>query len=191
MSTDEQTPVTTRVPAYQKEAWRADAEELGMSQSEFVRTMVQAGRRELGLADDPHGGARGARDDDTGASTEGEESDTIVEADESRPDTAAGGAGDEPHAADSGVETAGRGGSTAHGDASAVEPGTGDATPGVGGLEDRVLDVLSERGVCSWDDLLDAVMGDFEERLDETMSSLIESGPVTYSGREGGYVLDE
>ena len=37
--------VKTRVPAHQRERWREGADELGMSQSEFVRTMVQAGRR--------------------------------------------------------------------------------------------------------------------------------------------------
>lgn len=37
--------VKTYVPAYQKEAWQEHAEELDMSQSEFVRSMVQAGRR--------------------------------------------------------------------------------------------------------------------------------------------------
>ncbi|WP_423751480.1 DUF5805 domain-containing protein [Salinirarus marinus] len=41
------TAVKTYVPAYQKERWRDDAERLDMSQSEFVRTMVQAGRREF------------------------------------------------------------------------------------------------------------------------------------------------
>ncbi|PCR90153.1 DUF5805 domain-containing protein [Natrinema ejinorense] len=39
------TAVKTYVPAYQKEEWESHAEELDMSQSEFVRTMVQAGRR--------------------------------------------------------------------------------------------------------------------------------------------------
>ncbi|MFC7096149.1 DUF5805 domain-containing protein [Halobaculum marinum] len=48
----ERVAVTARVPAYQKEAWVADAERLGMSQSEFVRTMVQAGRRDLGIAEE-------------------------------------------------------------------------------------------------------------------------------------------
>ena len=48
----ERVAVTARVPAYQKEAWVADAERLDMSQSEFVRTMVQAGRRDLGIADE-------------------------------------------------------------------------------------------------------------------------------------------
>jgi hypothetical protein len=41
----EQATVRTYVPAYQKERWVEHAEQLGMSQSEFVRTMVQAGRR--------------------------------------------------------------------------------------------------------------------------------------------------
>ncbi|MFB6137951.1 MAG: DUF5805 domain-containing protein [Halobacteriaceae archaeon] len=43
------TAVQTYVPAYQRETWRTDAEELDMSLSEFVRSMVQAGRRELSL----------------------------------------------------------------------------------------------------------------------------------------------
>ncbi|WP_254767984.1 DUF5805 domain-containing protein [Salinilacihabitans rarus] len=37
--------IKTYVPAYQKAEWKRHADELGMSQSEFVRTMVQAGRR--------------------------------------------------------------------------------------------------------------------------------------------------
>lgn len=44
----ERTVVTTYVPAYQKEKWQAHAAELDMSQSEFVKTMVQAGRRGFG-----------------------------------------------------------------------------------------------------------------------------------------------
>lgn len=39
--------VKTFVPAYQKEEWKQHAEELDMSQSEFVRTMVQAGRSDF------------------------------------------------------------------------------------------------------------------------------------------------
>jgi hypothetical protein len=41
----ERTRVQTYVPAYQKATWEEHAEELGMTRSEFVRTMVQAGRR--------------------------------------------------------------------------------------------------------------------------------------------------
>jgi hypothetical protein len=37
--------VKTYVPRYQKEAWQAQAAAMEMSQSEFVRSMVQAGRR--------------------------------------------------------------------------------------------------------------------------------------------------
>jgi len=46
MATDgsERATVRTYVPAYQKERWQEHADELDMSQSEFVRTMVQAGR---------------------------------------------------------------------------------------------------------------------------------------------------
>jgi len=41
----ERTPVRTYVPAYQKAEWEREAERMDMSLSEFVRTMVQAGRR--------------------------------------------------------------------------------------------------------------------------------------------------
>lgn len=41
----ERTSVRTYVPAYQKETWSEHADELEMSLSEYVRTMVQAGKR--------------------------------------------------------------------------------------------------------------------------------------------------
>jgi len=57
MSSDpdlERTSVKTYVPSYQKEQWSAHAVELSMTQSEFVRTMVQAGRRGFSIeAEDP------------------------------------------------------------------------------------------------------------------------------------------
>lgn len=137
MSSEDRTPVTTRVSASQKAAWAADADALDMSQAEFVRTMVQAGRRELGLPD-----GVGA------AVVEGE--------------------------ADSGVE-----------------PDSPGPNPGGDALEDRVLDVLREEGVCSWDELVEAFVGDFEDELDETLTRLQSEGPVSYSGREGGYVVRE
>lgn len=48
---DERVAVRTYVPAWQRDRWREEADERGMSQSEFVRTMVQAGRRGLTPAD--------------------------------------------------------------------------------------------------------------------------------------------
>jgi hypothetical protein len=42
---DERVAVKTYVPAYQRETWRDHADDVGMSLSEFVRTMTQAGRR--------------------------------------------------------------------------------------------------------------------------------------------------
>lgn len=39
------TAVKTYVPVYQKRIWTQHADELGMSQSEFLSMMVQAGRR--------------------------------------------------------------------------------------------------------------------------------------------------
>ncbi|MGQ3414001.1 DUF5805 domain-containing protein [Natrinema sp. LN54] len=59
------TAVKTYVPAYQKSEWQSHADELNMSQSEFVRTMVQAGRKgfESGSAEpdstDPDPGGSG------------------------------------------------------------------------------------------------------------------------------------
>ena len=45
----ERVAVRTYVPAYQKAEWAAEANDMGMSQAEFVRTMVQAGRRDFEL----------------------------------------------------------------------------------------------------------------------------------------------
>ncbi len=39
--------VQTYVPAYQRDEWRREADELDMSLSEFVKTMVQAGRSDI------------------------------------------------------------------------------------------------------------------------------------------------
>ncbi|WP_256545197.1 DUF5805 domain-containing protein [Halobellus inordinatus] len=49
----ERATVMTYVPTYQKERWKEHAEQLGMSQSEFVRTMVQAGRRDFEVPNSP------------------------------------------------------------------------------------------------------------------------------------------
>jgi len=56
--------VQTYVPSYQRDAWDEHADELDMSRSEFVRTMVQAGRREFGGAvDDPRDGGESNEED--------------------------------------------------------------------------------------------------------------------------------
>lgn len=55
----ERTVVTTYIPAYQKAEWEDHAENLDMSQSEFVRSMVQAGRRDFrGVPSNPDGNPR-------------------------------------------------------------------------------------------------------------------------------------
>ncbi|WP_136689902.1 DUF5805 domain-containing protein [Halorhabdus amylolytica] len=59
------TAVKTYVPAYQKDAWREHADELDMSQSEFVRTMVQAGRRHFSPDADPSPEESGPSEDAT------------------------------------------------------------------------------------------------------------------------------
>jgi hypothetical protein len=115
--------VKTYVPPYQKERWREHADRLGMTQSEFVRTMVQAGRRDFEVPDPP-----------------GRE-----------------------------------------------ESGEGDGS----GLEPLVRGALDPEQHRSWDDLLEALTEDLEERLEETLASLQEENVVQYSGRRGGYTLVE
>jgi hypothetical protein len=63
---DERVTVRTYVPAWQRERWREEADRRGMSQSEFVRTMVQAGRRGFGREGDP-GGSNPVEGDDRDA----------------------------------------------------------------------------------------------------------------------------
>lgn len=48
-----QTAVTTYLPAYQREEWDDHADELDMSRSEFVKAMVQAGRKGFDGAERP------------------------------------------------------------------------------------------------------------------------------------------
>ncbi|WP_336135857.1 DUF5805 domain-containing protein [Natronomonas amylolytica] len=50
MSSDgERVSVQTYVSSNQRELWREEAEDLDMSQAEYVRTMIQAGRRSFDL----------------------------------------------------------------------------------------------------------------------------------------------
>lgn len=129
MSSDpdtDRTSVKTYLPSYQKSEWQTHAEELDMSQSEFVRTMVQAGRQ--GFTVDVEGNPE--------------------------------------------------------------QVGDRDSNPRGGGLETRVENVLSaEEDALSWEELIDALSGDLEERLENTLDELQSADRVRYSGRKGGYVL--
>jgi hypothetical protein len=127
------TVVKTYVPAFQREEWDTHAEDLDMSRSEFVRSMVQAGRRGFEGNHRP---------------------------DRSRADTA-----EDPNA------------------------GRAGATPD--GLETTVLDALSVDEFLSWDELRAVVTDDIEERLEATLQELQTTGRIRYSGRNGGYTLDE
>ena len=124
-SDTERTVVKTYVPAYQKERWREHADELAMSQSEFVRSMIQAGRRDFTTDNDEPG-----RED--------------------------------------------------------IE----DETPGVDGLESRVLDAL-DGGYCSWDELVQSLTDDIEERLETVLQQLQRENRIQYSGRHGGYTIED
>lgn len=56
---DDRAVVKTYVPPDQKSEWREHADDLDMSQSEFLRTMVQAGRRGF-LSSPEEGGSEDA-----------------------------------------------------------------------------------------------------------------------------------
>ncbi|WP_330631701.1 DUF5805 domain-containing protein [Halocatena halophila] len=44
---DDRVAVKVHLPRWQKQRWVENADELNMTQSEFIRSMVQAGRREI------------------------------------------------------------------------------------------------------------------------------------------------
>jgi hypothetical protein len=123
---DDRRSVKTYVPARQKDRWQDHADELGMSQSEFVRTMVQAGRR--------------------------------------------------------GFSTAGSG--------NPAEPDPSGSDPGGESLETRVETALAD-GPLSWDELVEAVVGDFEDQLEDALDALQDRNRVRYNGRKGGYTLTD
>ena len=127
----ERVAVRTYIPRYQRDRWDEEAEELDMSRSEFVRSMVQAGRS--GFFDDES--SEGTTDDGGDADTE--------------------------------------------------------ATTQGSDLEDQVVEVLAADEYRSWDELLEAVTNDIEDSLEATLQDLQAAGRVRYSGRNGGYTLDE
>ena len=168
--------VQTYVPAYQREEWDDHAEALDMNRSEFVRTMVQAGRRGFG----------GAVDGD---------SEPEAESGLSRAPARETGRYDRARKRDDGVRTNGNESTstdrTAGADSSATETGEDSDSAGGHSLEPRVVDALSEAGCLSWDELLAEVTDDVETRLEATLQQLQEQNSVRYSGPRGGYVLEE
>jgi len=125
---DETVQVKTRVPAYQREEWKAAADRLEMSQSEFFRTMVQAGRSGF----EP----RESTDDS------------------SNPE----------------------------------ENGSQGPNPGGTALGERVISALSAEEATEWDELVETLFGEFEQRLEETLQS---HDRIEHSPRNGGYVLTD
>jgi len=123
---DDRRSVKTYVPADQKDRWQDHADELGMSQSEFVRTMVQAGRRGFSMGES----------------------------------------------------------------GKAAEPDPSGSDPGGDGLETRVEAALTD-GPLSWEELTEAVVGDFEDRLEDALDALQDRNRVRYNGRKGGYTLTD
>jgi hypothetical protein len=58
-------------------------------------------------------------------------------------------------------------------------------------LESEVCAILAESGSLSWDELLADLTEDIETRLETTLQDLQASDSVRYSGREGGYMLED
>jgi hypothetical protein len=127
----ERTRVQTYVPRYQKDVWQDHADDLEMTQSEFVRTMVQAGRR--GFLSNAEPG------------------------DDSQPP---GGASSEPD-------------------------------PEGERIEEAVTDLLGREGPLDWDQLVERLTADVEDRLDDALAALQDANRLRYSGRDGGYVLTD
>lgn len=127
----ERTAVQTYVPPYQKELWADDADRMGVSQSEFVRMMVQAGRSELDLP------------------TSRESEEQSVDSTQSS--------------------------SASNGDL----------------FRDRILETLSPDEPQGWDELVNALTGELETELDQTLEKLQQDNVIRYSGRQGGYIIRE
>lgn len=72
-SETERAVVKTYVPAYQKAEWVEHAEALDMSQSEYVRTMVQAGRRDFEVDPYPERDGPETSDSEGSADSPGDE----------------------------------------------------------------------------------------------------------------------
>lgn len=121
------TAVRTYVPAYQKDRWQEHADRLDMSMSEFVRMMVQSGRR------------------------------GFLEAEENA--------------------------------ATDTDASENESSSGPGDVDAAVIAALSEHEYLAWDDLVDAVIGDVEEQIENTLQQLQSENRVQYSGRQGGYTL--
>lgn len=126
MSDDDttRTSVATYVPEYQKRVWEDHADDLDMSQSEFIRTMVQAGRRGF----DPDAG------NDRSSEATGKTMDDF---------------------------------------------------------ERRIERALADRDHLPWDELVEVLADDIEDRIETALETLQAENRVRYSGREGGYTLTE
>ena len=50
-----------------------------------------------------------------------------------------------------------------------------------------MIDVLESNGSSSWEQLVDTLSTDLEERLDACLEELQANNQIRYSGRNGGY----
>jgi hypothetical protein len=71
-----------------------------------------------------------------------------------------------------------------------VEPDVSDADPRGSDLETGILVALDEEGPLDWDELVDEVIGDLEDRLEAIVEDLDDANRIRHKPR-GGYVLRE
>jgi hypothetical protein len=75
-----------------------------------------------------------------------------------------------------------------------MQPAGGDesgAAMSVEQLTDEIVDELRHENAVAWEQLVDAISRNLEERMEEALGRLQEDDVVRYSGLEGGYHLVE
>lgn len=158
--------VTVYVREYQKEEWTDHADRLDMGLSEFVRSMVQAGRVAVTDAD----GGEWATPDEAEAGTADEaEVATPEEAEATSPD-------DGPRSPDSTATTNGE------------NPERIDPT---GAFREQLLATLDATEWRTWEEIKEDTIGDIEANLEAELQELLAEDRVTHAPRNGGYRLVE
>jgi hypothetical protein len=54
-----------------------------------------------------------------------------------------------------------------------------------------VFELVEREGPVEWDDLVEGLVGDFEDRLEDALDGLQSANRLKHSGRAGGYVVDD
>lgn len=109
--TDKRKRIRTSAPNEQIEIWEEEADAMNVTRAEYMRLMIQAGRRQFPICD------------------------------------------------------------------------TGNAESDGLHIENQVLSALEEEGELTWEELIEAAVGDIEEQIEETLEKLDDDGKVSISIR--------